>query len=80
MWHVWRKGEVCTRFWWGNLKEREHWGDQDIDGRIILKWILRKWEGVVGTGCIWLRIGTVAGVFEYGDELPGSIKCEEFLD
>ena len=22
MWHVWRKGEVCTRFWWGNLRER----------------------------------------------------------
>ena len=19
---VWRKGEVCTRFWWGNLRER----------------------------------------------------------
>ena len=23
-------------------------GDQDVDGRIILRWILRKWEGVVG--------------------------------
>ena len=45
--HVWRKGEVCTRFWWGNLTERDHWGDQDADGRIILRWILRKWEGVV---------------------------------
>ena len=50
MWHVWRKGEVCTRFWWGNLRERDHWGDQDVDGMIILRWILRKWEGVVGTG------------------------------
>ena len=29
-----------------------------IDGRIILRWILRKWEGVVGTGWSWLRIGT----------------------
>ena len=37
------KGKVCTRFWWGNLRERDHWGDQDVDGRIILKWILRKW-------------------------------------
>ena len=26
MWHVWRKGEVCTRFWWGNLREREPLG------------------------------------------------------
>ena len=44
-----------------NLREREHWGDQDADGRIILRWIFRKWEGVVRTGWSWLRIGTVVG-------------------
>ena len=80
MWHVWRKGEVCTRFWWGNLRERDHWGDQDVDGRIILRWILRQWEGVAGTGWSWLRIGTGGGRFEYGNELSGSIKCGELLD
>ena len=58
MWHVWGKGEVCTRFWWGNLSERDQWGDQEVDGRIILRWIFREWEGVVGTGWSWLRIGT----------------------
>ena len=31
---------------------------QDVDGRIILRWIFRKLEGVVGTGWSWLRIGT----------------------
>ena len=31
------------------------------DGRIILRWILRKWEGVVGTGWSWLRIGAGGG-------------------
>jgi hypothetical protein len=41
--------------------ERNHWGDPDVDGRIILRWIFRKWEGVVGTGCSWLRIGTGGG-------------------
>ena len=33
-------------------------GGQDVDGRIILRWIFRMWEGVVGTGWGWLRIGT----------------------
>ena len=36
-----------------------HWGD--ADGRIILRWIFRNWEGVVGTGWSWLRIGTGGG-------------------
>jgi hypothetical protein len=36
-------------------------GDQDVDGRIILRWIFRKLEGVMGTGWSWLRIGTGGG-------------------
>ena len=34
---------------------------QDVDGRITLRWIFRKLEGVVGTGWSWLRIGTGGG-------------------
>ena len=30
-------------FWWGNLRERDHLGDPGVDGRIILRWIFRKW-------------------------------------
>ena len=37
----WRKLH-CTRFWWGNLRESDHWGDQDVGGRIIVRWIFRK--------------------------------------
>jgi len=44
-----------------SLRERGHWGDQDIDGRIILRWIFRKLELVEGTGWSWLRIGTGGG-------------------
>ena len=40
---------------------RGHWGDQDLDGRIILRWIFRKLERVVETGWSWLRIGTGGG-------------------
>ena len=34
----------------GKREGNNHWGNQDVDGRIILRWISRKWEGVVGTG------------------------------
>ena len=35
MWRVWGRGEGCTGFWWGNLRERDHWGGPDADGRIM---------------------------------------------
>jgi hypothetical protein len=33
---------VDTGFWRGNLRERDHLEDPDVDGRIILRWIFRK--------------------------------------
>jgi hypothetical protein len=51
--HVaWIGGETCTGFWWGNLKERDHWGDPGVDGRIIFRWIFRKWYG----GMDWIEL------------------------
>jgi hypothetical protein len=35
-------------------------GDPGVDGRIMLKWIL-KWDGA-WTGLSWLRIGTGGGL------------------
>jgi hypothetical protein len=43
MWHVWEIGEVHSGLWWGDLMERDHLEDLDICGRIILKWISKKW-------------------------------------
>jgi hypothetical protein len=34
-----------TGYWWGNLREAEHLKDPEVDGRIILKRILEKWDG-----------------------------------
>jgi hypothetical protein len=35
---------MYTEVWWGNLMARGCWGDPDIDGRIILRGILRKYS------------------------------------
>jgi len=70
-----------TGFWWGNLRERDQLGDPSVDGRIILRWIFRKW-GVWGYGRDRAAsgYGQVAGICECGNEPSGSIKCGEFLD
>jgi hypothetical protein len=37
--------EAYTGFWWGNLREGDHLGDQGVDGRIILRWIFDRTFG-----------------------------------
>ena len=37
-----------TGFWWGNFREIDHLEDTGVDGKIILRWIFRKWD--VGHG------------------------------
>jgi len=36
--------KAYTGFWWGNLRGRDHLGDPGVDGRVILRWIFRKWD------------------------------------
>jgi hypothetical protein len=55
------RGEACTGFWWGNLREGDHWGDPGVDGRIILRRIFRKWDVEVLTGLSWLGVETGGG-------------------
>ena len=62
VWHVWETGDVHKRFCWGDLKERDNSEDLDVEGRIILKWIFRKWDGEACTWLIWLRKGTGGGL------------------
>jgi len=56
------RGEAYTGFRWGNLRERDHLEDAGIDGRMILRWILRKCDVEIWTGSSWLRIGTGDGL------------------
>ena len=48
-------------FWWRNLRDRDHVEDPGVDGKIILRWIFRKWDGWTWIGLIWLGIGTGGG-------------------
>jgi hypothetical protein len=43
------RGEACTDLRWENLRERDNWGDPDIERKIMLRRIFSKREGVVGT-------------------------------
>jgi hypothetical protein len=53
---------VYTDSLWGNLRERDHLENTGVDGRIILRWIFRKWDVGVWNGSIWLRTGTGGGI------------------
>jgi hypothetical protein len=44
------RGEVYTGFWWGNLRETDHSLNPGVGGRIILRWIFRKWVVGAWTG------------------------------
>jgi hypothetical protein len=48
-------GEVHTGFWWGDLRDRDHFGDLGLDGK---KWDVEEW-----TGLIWPKIGRGGGHF-----------------
>jgi hypothetical protein len=48
---------------------------------IILGWILERWDGMIWTGLIWLRIGTGGeSCCEFGIEPSGSKKCWETIE
>jgi len=55
------EGRGVHRVLVGKPEGKRPLGGPDADGRIILRWIFRKWEGVVRTGWSWLRIGTGGG-------------------
>jgi len=62
------------------MRKREHLKDAGVDGRIILKWIFKKWD--VGMDCIelaqdsyrWRALGNILS------EPSGCINCGEVLD
>jgi hypothetical protein len=53
-----RRDEEYIQDFGGKARRKE----TNVGGRIILKWILEKYSGVVWTGFIWLRIRTSSGI------------------
>jgi hypothetical protein len=52
------EGRGAYRILVGRPEGRRPLEDPVVDGRIILKWIFKKWDGGAWTGLIWLRIRT----------------------
>ena len=59
LWRVYNRENLKNKIHVPMGRGRDRWEDQAVDGRIILRWIFRKWEA--GTGWNWLRIGTGGG-------------------
>jgi hypothetical protein len=49
------EGRGVYRVLRGNLRERDHWRDPGVDGKIILRWIFKKLDVGVWTGLNLLR-------------------------
>jgi hypothetical protein len=56
-----REKKGVYRVWCGNLRKRVRMGDPGVDGRIILRWIFRKWKERLWTGSSRLRKGIGVG-------------------
>jgi hypothetical protein len=70
---------VHTGFWWGYLREGDHLEDPCVDGRIILRLILEKWNG----GMDWIDLAQDLDRWRAVVNVVmnlRALKCGEFLE
>jgi hypothetical protein len=77
---MYRREEMYTWLWWGNMKERDHLENTDLDGRIILKLIFWKWDGGMDRLDLARDRDRWRALVNAAMNLRGSIKCGEFLN
>jgi hypothetical protein len=68
-----------TKFWLEYPSERSLLEDPDICDRVLLKWMLKKWDVTLWAGFIWLRIGSNDAIFWHDIAPSGSVRCRVFL-
>jgi hypothetical protein len=61
-----------------NLRGRVYLEDLNVDGKIILKWFLMKWDVRVWNSLVGIRGGYHGQ--EHGNDPSDFINCGEFLD
>jgi hypothetical protein len=75
--HVAQMGEKRNAYWWESQKEGDHWEDQGVSGRTILKWISETaWDGMDWIGLVQDRDQWRVLV----NMVISSIKCWEILE
>jgi hypothetical protein len=62
-----RKEEMFKNFT-GKHYDRDLWGDLGMNGRVVLKGIIKKFVMEIRTGVMWLRIGFCVSFFEHNTE------------
>jgi len=68
---------VHAGIWWRILRKNDHLEDPGLGGRIILRWLFRKWDG----GMDWIELAQDRDRWwARGNGPSSSIKCGEFLD
>jgi hypothetical protein len=74
-----KKTNASRAFWWRNSKERDHFRDVCVDGRIIVNCILNIYCSC-GLNSSGSGQGTLEGSCDYGKEPSSFIKHAKFLD
>jgi len=69
-----------TIFWLTSLMGRDHSEDIDVDGKVILEFILGNTVGGCGLDASGSGLGPVAGSSEHSNELSGPVEGGEFID
>lgn len=78
------EGRGAYRIWWGDIREREHLVDLDVDGENNIDMDFKN----VWSGRAWIDLAQDwtgqdrwhARSCEHGHKISGFIKCGEFLD